>query len=384
MAVARYDRNRVLNPVPRRIFRRHISRAENLAAGGLLLVLVAAGAWVHAQRDHFDPSERDISAEALRSAAVQDTLYQAPLKPWTEPGSAALASAAARTGGIADGSPAADLGLFPRGILDDGWRLDGRVEVFDPDTLYTKIDGAAEQYLAFGFRRLYYATIARDDAFINLEIYDQGAVSGAIGIFAAQRDGTVTLERLGPAYFYRTPVGALGIAGTHYFKISGSAETPAVRAKAEALVPLLARAPGSATPAGLGPFRALTDGLKVPFDGIGFEKANVFGYEFLGDTWFGRAGQADSRWFIHEAKDAGDARSVLARLAQEHLNEYAPLGGGGAAGADRKLFRHRFLDTYFAIECRGARLFGVDAAPDRATAEALLRRLEEVLAHAAP
>ncbi len=373
MAVARYDRNRVLNPVPRRIFRRHVSRAENLVAGGLLVALLLAGAWVAAQRDAFDPAERDLSAEALGSAAVQDTLYRAPLKPWTEPGHAPAASA----GGVAEGAATPDLGLFPRGILDDGWRLDGRVEVFDKDTLYEKIDGAAEQYLAFGFRRLYYATIARDDAFINLEIYDQGDVPSTIGIFAAQRDAARRLERSGPAYFYRTPVGALGVAGTHYFKISGSAETPAIRAKADALVPLLAQAPGSASPAGLGPFRALTDGLKVPFDAIAFEKANVFGYDFLADTWFGGAGKGDARYFVHEAKDAAAAAAVLGRLTQEHENEYAPVAGAGS----RRIYKHKFLDAYFAVEQRGARLFGVDAAPDRAAAEALLRRLEEVLAH---
>jgi hypothetical protein len=378
VAVARFDRNRVFNTVPRRIFRRSISRAENVTAGLLLGVLVAAGAWVLAQRDAYDPGERDISAEALESARVQDTLYRTPLKPWTEPGSTSSAGAA----GIAQAAATPDLGLFPRGILDDGWRLEGRVDVFDPDTLYTKIDGAAEQYLAFGFRRLYYATIVKDADFINLEIYDQGDVPGTIGIFAAQRDAGNRLERLGQAYFYRTPVGALGIAGTHYFKVSGSAESPAIRAKADALVPLLARAPGSATPSGLGPFRALTDGLKVPFDGIAFEKANVFGYEFLGDTWFGKAGRGDARYFVHEAKGDGDAGAVLARLAQEHENEYTAISADGT-GNDRRLYKHKFLDAWFAVERRGALLFGIDAAPDRASAESLLRRLEEVLADAA-
>lgn len=377
LAGSRYDRNRVLNPLSRRIYRKRIPRAETVAGAAILVLLAGTGLWVYTTADAFDPAERDLSTEALQAAIVEDNLYRAPLKIWTEPGRSG-AMAAGFTGAMPGGAaPGPDLGLFPREILDGGWTLDGRVEIYDKDTLFQKIDGAAEQYLAFGFRRLYYVTLAKDGAFVTLEVYDQGDFPGTLGVFAAQREATRALERQGPAYFYRTGVGAIGIAGNHYFKIVGSAETPAVRAKTDALLPLMVKLPGDARPAGLRPFRALSDGLGLPFEAIAFEKSNVFEYEFMHDIWFGSAARdtGDARWFLHEAKDEAAAKEMLGRLDGEQRYEYDAVVQGEAS----TIYRHKTRGSFFAAARRGALVYGVDGAADRRTAETMLSRLEKEL-----
>ncbi len=371
MARSRFDPDRVLNPLrERRIYRKRIPVRENAVSALIALVLLGAGAWVLAQKRNFDPAERDLSSAQLAAASVQGDLYKAPLKRWVD-------GAAQGSGPVAPGSPAAapDTGFFPRGILDGGWSLAGRVETFAPDNLYVKIDGGAEQYLALAFRRLYYATLEKGGASFTLEVYDQTDFPNTLGIFAAQRDPGRKLERVGDAWLYRTAVGAIGIAGNHYFKISGNAETPEVRAKADALVPLFAALPSSAPPGGRRLFETFTAKLGVPFEGVAYEKANVFAYDFLGDTWFAKAGPGDARWFAHEAKDAAAAEALAKRLGEEQQSEYALVDGTGT----RAVFKHKVLGTFFALDRRGGVLFGVDAAPDRAAAERMLARLAEVL-----
>ncbi len=371
MARTRFDPDRVLNPLrERRIYRKRISVRENVVSGALVLVLLGAGAWVLAQKRNFDPAERDLSSAQLVAASVQGDLYKAPLRRWAE-------RADPVSGPAAPGSPVPlpDVGFFPRGILDDGWSLAGRVETFSPDNLYVKIDGGAEQYLALGFRRLYYATLEKGGTSFTLEVYDQTDFPNTLGIFAAQRDPKRKVERVGDAWLDRTPVGAIGIVGNHYFKISGSATTPEVRAKADALVPLFAALPSSAPPGGRRLFETFTVRLGVPFEGVAYEKTNVFAYDFLGDTWFAKSGAGDARWFAHEAQDAAGAEALARRLGEEQQAEYALVDGTGT----RTIWRHKVLGTFFALDRRGAVLFGVDAAPDRAGAERMLGRFAEVL-----
>ena len=286
---------KLFNPLKRKLLRKRIPSAESCFGAAFLVLLVLVAAWVVRQRDRYDPAERDLSMEALREGSVEDNLYRRPLKPWVEPGTEGAAA------------PAPDLGIFPDGLLDGGWKLDGRVESYDPSNVYEKINGAAEQYLAFGFRALHYVTLARDDVFLTVEIYDQGSFPNTLGIFAAQRDTGRPVERRGEAFYYPTPAGAVGGIGNFYFKISGDSGGTEVTGKALELVGLFPRLPvsGEAAPAG---YSILADGLGLTLARIAYEKSDVFRYDFLSDFWFGAAGDGSAaRYFVHQAADAEEA-----------------------------------------------------------------------------
>jgi hypothetical protein len=140
-------REKLLTHHKRKVLRKRITLAETLFGAGFIVFLALATAWIAAQGDNYDPADRDISFETLEQQSVDDVLYTPPLKRWVEPGSARALS------GLPDVTP------FPAGILGGGWDLDGRVESYDESNVYEKIDGAAEQYRAFGFRALHYAAL---------------------------------------------------------------------------------------------------------------------------------------------------------------------------------------------------------------------------------
>jgi hypothetical protein len=154
---------RVLNPLGRKVMRKHFPVWETRFGIAFSVVLVLLAGWIMAQRNNYDPGDRDISTEVLVANQVEDTLYKAPLVAWREPGSVV-------------GGGGVDLGIFPASLLDGGWTLDGRVETYTRDDVYEKINGAAEQYISYGFQRLHYVTITDGQASITTEIYDQGSL----------------------------------------------------------------------------------------------------------------------------------------------------------------------------------------------------------------
>jgi len=354
---------RLFNPLKRKLLRKRIPLAESLTGAAVLVVLGLAGLWIGAQRDHYDPAERDVSMEVLRESSVEDTLYRRPLKPWTEPGAQG------------PGLPEVDLGIFPAGLLDGGWKLDGRVESYDPADVYEKIDGAAEQYIAFGFQALHYVTLARDDAFLTVELYDQGSFPNVLGIFAAQRDAGRPVERRGELFYYPTPAGAVGGIGNFYFKISADSSGEAVTAKTRDLVRLLAGLPASGGSAPEG-YAILSDRLGLSLDRIAYEKKDVFRYDFLADFWFGAAGDgSEARYFVHQAADAEEAGRLFDRLLEEQLFEYSAVERDGSSA----LLRHEYLGTVFGLRRIGRLLVGVEGAESAQRAREYMGRLEGVL-----
>jgi hypothetical protein len=354
---------RLFNPLKRKILRKRISTPEVAFGAVFLALLVLLVVWVVAQKENFDPSERDISFVVLEKDSVEDTLYRTPFKRWVEPGSDTV------------GAAAIDLGIFPRGVLEGSWSLDGRVEVYDPSNVYEKINGAAEQYMSFGFRKLHYATLARDDLFLTIELYDQGEFQNVLGIFGAQRDTSRPVERLGDLFFYLTSTGAIGGIGNFYFKIFGSSAAAPIAAKARDTVELLTGLPVVLGPPPL-PYRVLTVGLGLDLGQITFQKSNVFQYDFLTDFWFGTpGGGTEGRYFIHEGGNATSANLLFDQIAKEQENEYSVL----ERQTDHVLLQHEYLKTYFAMSRRGGLIFGVEGAASLEFSRSHLDRLAKAL-----
>jgi hypothetical protein len=356
-------RERLITHHKRKILRKRIGTAETAFGAVFILLVGLATIWVLAQSDNYDPGDRDISFELLEEQSDGQVLYVPPVKPWVEPGSQdALA-----------GLP--DTGPLPPEILGDGWGLDGRVEIYDPSNLYEKINGAAEQYLAFGFRSLAYVTLTRGADFINVEIYDQGEFKNALGLFSAQRaSGREVLTR-GEAWYYETPAGVIGAWRSYYFKVVGNSGDDAIISKASALVDVITKLPAGESEIPR-PFTILTRDLGVSFDDLDYRKSDVFQYEFLSDFWFGAAEPGgDARWFIHQAFDEKQAEETLQRLVSEQKNEYATV----STDEGRVVLVHEFLKTWFVIARKGAMVFGVEGAATRESAIAALDKLNGAL-----
>ncbi len=352
-------RERVLNPLKRKVLRKRISSSETRFGVAFIVLMIATGVWILAQRSNFDPSDRDISIEVLENDSVEDTLYQRPLKLWQEPGSAS------------GGTASVDLGLFPSAVLDGGWKVDGRVETYDPDNLYEKINGAAEQYLSFGFQKLHYLTLSDGEHFVTVEIYEQGSFPNTLGIFAAQRDERRAVATEGNAFYYSTPVGAVGGMGGYYFKIAADSTAEAALTKAKALLDVLTDLPSgtNSTPRAT---TILMNDLGVPFERLAYVPTDAFQYDFATDFWFGSTEQAsDVRYFIHEAPDSEAASSMFGRLVEEQGYEYSIV----EQTENRAVFQHDFLKTFFAVEVSGQFVFGIDGSSGRQAADTGVRKI---------
>ena len=81
------------------------------------------------------------------------------------------------------------LGLLPKqGELSD-WRIVSEPRFFERDNLFEYIDGAADQYLLYGFRKVITAdyAVGADSSSVNVEIYCMESPTHAFGIYAAER-----------------------------------------------------------------------------------------------------------------------------------------------------------------------------------------------------
>lgn len=358
--------DRLFNSHKSRLMRTRIPGSENLSVALICLALIGLGAWVTTTRDDFDPTERDLAVELLGDNSRQIEIYNRPLKPWVEPGQP-LAGAAF------------DLGPFPARTLDDEWQPVGRVKRFQKDNLYEKINGEAEKFIKQGLVELAFLRLrsASDASEIAVELFDQGSLSGSLGIFSEHAAGRTVEERDGVSFF-ATQVGAVGRKGRYFFRIAGDRHSVAVTDKSARLVATLGQLDqdAAATTANERPisagFALLNRRLGIAEADIQFQESNVFQYDFAQRFWFGDAGMGnDARLFIHVADSAADAQDLVAALVAEHSYEYEQLDSDGAYS----LFRHRYLGSHFAVARRGHYVFGIEQSPDKAAIAASLERI---------
>jgi hypothetical protein len=93
---------------------------------------------------------------------------------------------------------AALVGLLPASTEIAGWKLDGDALFYAGDNLWEYIDGSAESFLSFGFKRMvaqnYVSPAAKG---LKVEIYEHESPLLAYGIYAQMRSPGVTIRQIG-------------------------------------------------------------------------------------------------------------------------------------------------------------------------------------------
>jgi hypothetical protein len=90
--------------------------------------------------------------------------------------------------------------LLPAPACADGWVMDGKVTLFDKDSLFDRINGESELYFPYGFEKLAYARYeSRKDPKIALDadVYAMGSLLDAFGMFANYRRKNSTGAAIG-------------------------------------------------------------------------------------------------------------------------------------------------------------------------------------------
>lgn len=118
--------------------------------------------------------------------------------------------------------------FLPGSELDNGWKLAGSIERFDPKTLYQIVNGAASLYLSYDFKELLHLRYERSGdppGGITVDLYDMETVEGGFGLYSSGRHPTEDFEPWG-TQGYRS--GSLLIAwkGRYYVHLISDDDRP--------------------------------------------------------------------------------------------------------------------------------------------------------------
>ncbi len=207
--------------------------------------------------------------------------------------------------------PALDLAtLFPE---MEGWSKDGATALFQPDNLYEHINGAAENFLAYGFERLAVQNYAnRERQALTAEIYFHGTPENAFGIYGSEKPLAGDYLTLGGEGYEEE--GVLNfICGSYYVKLNGFDLGPAgagiLKTLAEKIVRVI---PGKDS------LPLLLDAF--PASGKIAHSERYIPSNFLGHDFLGAAFSADYvapgsqfKLFIMKTTDADQSRALLQR-----------------------------------------------------------------------
>ncbi len=210
-------------------------------------------------------------------------------------------------------SAAADIAAFLPEL--QGWQKSGSAETYAPETLYEHIDGAAENFLAYGFEKLAVQNYAnRDRQALTAEIYFHGTPENAFGIYSSEKPLAGNYIQVGGQGYEEE--GVLNfVNGAFYVKLNGFDLGPAQAGVLKALAEKIALAINgpNTLPAILGVFPALG---KVAHSER-YIAGNFLGHEFLLPAFtadYELQGKK-FRLFIMKTGDEEKSRSLLRRYA---------------------------------------------------------------------
>jgi Family of unknown function (DUF6599) len=224
------------------------------------------------------------------------------------------------------------------------WTVTEAPAAYLPGTLFEYIDGAAENYLSYGFRELIVGNykMGKTAAALTLEIYDMGDELRAFGVYSSERYPESHFLKIGGQGYWEE--GALNFfAGRFYVKLlcfdcgsDAEAELTAIARQVEK------KAGGdSRLPPLLGLFPA--EGLIANSEK--FILQNVLGYGFLHHGYVAsyRAQDQDFDLFIIQGTDSPDAENMMIRYLEAHQ------GSGPAGSPDDGRFhvRDRYSGNIF-------------------------------------
>ncbi len=307
-------------PRERRQPARPVGAVEHYVGIGVLSLVMLICTWVLI---------RGLAPKGVLWGAYDPSLFGGqvaapPATPAEQP-----AEAAESYDGATDGAAAASSGAKPAAqvlpVAAEGWTA-GAVESFGPDTLYEKIDGRAEAYLAYGAQRLECLTATAGSEAADVFVYDLGSPLQAFGMFTSERSGGDPLPGVGQLgyqaggslffwrdrYYVQVLPGGAGEHGEMTDESGASAASAAVLKLARAVD---AKLPQSTFEV---PGRAWFPAEGMKADSLGYVVKQALGQEWLGDVYTARydAGGKELEVFLARRSNAGEAAELLTRYTE--------------------------------------------------------------------
>jgi uncharacterized protein DUF6599 len=109
--------------------------------------------------------------------------------------------------------------LFPK---IDGWAKSGKLESFNSTTLFNAINGAAPQYISYGFEALGVQDYTREKLTATVSIYDMKLPINAFGIFSHEQPPKAETFSAGARAVAWAPYQCLMLKDRFYVKIQAT------------------------------------------------------------------------------------------------------------------------------------------------------------------
>ncbi len=160
-----------------------------------------------------------------------------------------------------------------------GWEISGEIEVFNPENLYNRINGAAPLFIENNFREMTSIEyIQGEDLYITIQAYRHATPEDAFGMYASERSSGLNFYQIGGEaqgdgqnlYFF---------SGNIYVKMSANESSENIGETLHAIAKGLAEKidPNAGYPAVFASFP--TEG-KIPYT-ESYITSNYIGHEFL-------------------------------------------------------------------------------------------------------
>jgi hypothetical protein len=231
---------------------------------------------------------------------------------------------------IARGQTPAELRAWLPAV--EGWTPAAKVEVFNPENLFNRINGAAPLYLENNFREMTSMEYTRGESYITIQAYRHATPEDAFGMYAAERSADLATFPVG-GEAQGDEESLSFFAGCLYVKMWGNGDGITGRVIRE-IATALARAidPRAAYPAIL---------LRFPGEGKipcseSYTTANFLGHDFLRGVYSARYrhGERAYQLFVLDAGSRDGARVVLERYLA-FTKQSIPLDEGDLLVKDR-------------------------------------------------
>lgn len=239
--------------------------------------------------------------------------------------------------------------LLPPGDILPGWTRGGRPKQYDRNDLTDYVNGGAERYFSYGFRRIITAEYVRDNnaemSFV-LDIYDMGTPRGAFGIYSQARIAATRFLAIGGEGF-AGPSNLEFWKGPYYARLIAFSTAPEIQPVLQTFASnVAARIAVDSTPP---PEIALfPPGAKVPHSEQ-FIPRSALGIDGLDDCFVASYVLDGSRCdlYLHQGESDDSVQRLLSLVARQSeiarevdgfLEVRLPYRGTGYAFADAGWF----------------------------------------------
>lgn len=276
---------------------------------------------------------------------------------------------------------AADRGPVPTELAAAGW-TERSIHQFDGSNLYEKIDGREGFYKSFGFQRLYFISLEQSSAAegagnedetlsVDIEMYDLGSVSNALGAYAGERQPDARAEMAGSAIGHLAQNALFLVQGKYYIRAIGSDESAPIKTELAHLRERFGQGlTGEALPWA---YTLFVGQLGLDPGKVGYAPENAFSFDFASHVYTAEVDEEGTELFTVLTADPAAAAS----LAKQFTDGFLSIGKSAGKQDGVAWVEDQYLGTIAGTTVAGQLVVGIRSASAIVLAREKLAKLKE-------